>query len=108
MFLSFKAIVNLISYEKMDLNSIWKESLHYPIYEKLLLFNKYFLSKIVFQFLFHFRGQRRLLIFNDVLFAQKNPIESTNGHPVAEQYVKDIKNYISMQKQDKKNYFHKK
>ena len=30
-----------------------------------------FLSTITFQFLFHFRGQRRLLLFNGVLFAQE-------------------------------------
>ena len=32
-----------------------------------------------------------------------NPTENTNGHPVAEQYVKDIKNYLDMQMQDMKN-----
>ena len=42
------------------------------------------------------------------LHTQKNPAESTNGHPVTEQYVKDIKNYIDMQMQDMKNYFDKK
>ena len=30
-----------------------------------------FLSTITFQFLFHFRGQRHLLLFNDTLFAQE-------------------------------------
>ena len=30
-----------------------------------------FLSTITFQFLFHFRGRRRLLLFNGVLFAQE-------------------------------------
>ena len=34
-----------------------------------------------------------------------NPTESTNRHQVAQQYVKDIKNYIYMQTQDMKNYF---
>ena len=37
-----------------------------------------------------------------------NPTESTNRHPVAQQYIKDIKNYIYMQTQDMKNYFDKK
>ena len=37
-----------------------------------------------------------------------NLTESTDGHPVAEQCVKDIKTYISMQMQDMKNYFEKK
>ena len=37
-----------------------------------------------------------------------NPTESTNGHPVAEQCVKDMKNYINMQMQDIKNYFDRK
>ena len=30
-----------------------------------------FLSTITFQSLFHFKGRRRLLLFNGVLFAQK-------------------------------------
>ena len=37
-----------------------------------------------------------------------NPRESTNEHPVAAQYVKDIKNYIDVQMQGMKNYFDKK
>ena len=35
-----------------------------------------FLSTITFQFLFQFRGQRRLLLVNGVLFAQEIPKES--------------------------------
>ena len=37
-----------------------------------------------------------------------NPTESTNGHPVAEQYLNDIKSYIDMRMQDMKNNFDKK
>ena len=37
-----------------------------------------------------------------------NPRESTSEHPVAAQYVKDIKNYIDVQIQGMKNYFDKK
>ena len=32
-----------------------------------------FLSTITLQFLFHFRGRKRLLLFNGVLFAQEIP-----------------------------------
>ena len=35
-----------------------------------------FLSTITFQFLFQFRSQRRLLLFNGILFAQEVPKES--------------------------------
>ena len=34
-----------------------------------------------------------------------NPTESTNGYPVADQYLKDIKNYINVQMQGMKNHF---
>ena len=37
-----------------------------------------------------------------------NPTESTNGYPVADQYLKDIKNYIDVQMQGMKNHFDKK
>ena len=37
-----------------------------------------------------------------------NPTESTNGQPVAEQYVKDIKNCINLQMQGMKYNFDKK
>ena len=33
-----------------------------------------------------------------------NATESTNGYPVAEQYVKDIKNFIDVQMQDMKSF----
>ena len=35
-----------------------------------------------------------------------NATESTNGHRVAEQYVKDIKNYIDVQMQDMKSFIY--
>ena len=35
----------------------------------------FFFLPITFQFLFHFRGGRRLLLFNGVLFAQEIPKE---------------------------------
>ena len=39
--------------------------------KKCFFLNIFFLSTTIFQFLFHFKGQRRLLLFNDVLFAQE-------------------------------------
>ena len=39
------------------------------------LLNIYFLSTITCQFLFHFRGRRRLLPFNGAFFAQEVPKE---------------------------------
>ena len=47
-----------------------------PYISKIASFQIYiFLSTITFQFLFHFRGRRRLLLFNGVLFAQEIPKE---------------------------------
>ena len=43
--LSFKAIVNLFSYAKKDLNPLWKESLDYPKQRKLLLFKDTYREK---------------------------------------------------------------
>ena len=47
-----------------------------PHLRKPAFFQTYvFPSTKTFQFLFHFRGRRRLLLFNGVLFAQEIPKE---------------------------------
>ena len=43
-----------------------------PLIRKTASFEiRIFLCTITFQFLFHFRGRRRLLLFNGVLFSQE-------------------------------------
>ena len=66
----FKAIVNLFSSGKRILISY--ENNHYITHaRKTASFQIYiFMSAKAFQFLFHFIGRKRLLLFNGLLFAQ--------------------------------------
>ena len=52
------------------------ENNHYIApFTKNCFFLNIFLCTITFQFLFHFRGQRHLLLFNGILFAKEIPKE---------------------------------
>ena len=72
---NFKAIVNFFCYEKKDLNSLWKKSLHCPIQEKLLILKIYFSFYHSIPVLTSLYKSKASFLFNGVLDVPEIPKE---------------------------------